>query len=167
MMWSKLKKKIEDNICDKLKKRITVFSTKYSMWHDEYGRSSLMLDNKEILIASEVKHWKEYKKAREGLLKTGKYTKPSIVHGSTADQVAERIVYKRGIFSDGDFRKSLWNYLSMSIDRALASDNVIIKALAIVDKRAGKRRLKKLNIKDDDHELIKKFYKLRCEAEGL
>ena len=52
-------------------------------------------------------------------------------------------------------------YLDLPIDEALKSDNPFIKALAIVDRRVGKRTIEKLEIDNSEHSLVKAFYELR------
>ncbi|WP_449240101.1 hypothetical protein [Caldicoprobacter faecalis] len=50
----------------------------------------------------------------------------------------------------------------------MKSDSPIIKALALIDRRAGERMLSTLkeSIKDEN-ELVKYFYKLRYDAEQM
>ena len=45
---------------------------------------------------------------------------------------------------------------------------MVIKILSLIDRRVGKRTLQKLNesIKSES-DMIKYFYKLRCDAEGV
>jgi len=47
------------------------------------------------------------------------------------------------------------------------SDNVLILALGIIDRRVGKRRLPRLEDKYSTHKLLKYMYKLRVYAEKL
>lgn len=55
--------------------------------------------------------------------------------------------------------------LNMKIDTALQSDNPVVRGLAIVDSRFGKRRLEKLKDRVEDmHEIEKFFYDLRLNA---
>jgi hypothetical protein len=41
-----------------------------------------------------------------------------------------------------------------------------VQALAMFDRRVGKRRLAKMSV-ENEHPLVRKFYELRCQAEGL
>ncbi len=55
-------------------------------------------------------------------------------------------------------------YLDMPIKSALQSQNPFIRSLAIIDRRVGKRTLQRLAIADDEHSLVKKFYRLRMST---
>ena len=65
-----------------------------------------------------------------------------------------------------DAYHSMFDYVhSMSHDKALKSDDVLIQALAVLDSRLGKRRLEAF---DDStlHPLAKKFLAIKQEAEA-
>lgn len=64
-----------------------------------------------------------------------------------------------------EFHKLLEEYLSQSIERSLSSKHELIRGLAIIDKRVGKRRL--IQIKEIESEFCKKLYQLRCDIEGI
>jgi len=49
---------------------------------------------------------------------------------------------------------------------SLCSTNPLIKSLAMLDSRTGKRRLEKLDLLAE-HPMVHFFFKLRCEAEGI
>jgi hypothetical protein len=46
-------------------------------------------------------------------------------------------------------------------------ENVISQALALVDRRLGKRTLEALKYNSDVHPLVMQFYELRCEVENI
>jgi hypothetical protein len=52
-------------------------------------------------------------------------------------------------------------YLDMSVTQALESENPFIRALAIVDRRVGVRSLHAISVDEQDHPLVKAFYRLR------
>ncbi len=58
-------------------------------------------------------------------------------------------------------------YLRISIDDALKTDTPLVRALAVIDRRLGKRRLRSLDVGSDEHPLVRELYRLRCEAEGI
>jgi hypothetical protein len=58
-------------------------------------------------------------------------------------------------------------YLRLSIDDALKSDTPLVRALAVIDRRAGKRRLRSLEVGPLEHPLVRELFRLRCEAEGI
>ena len=68
---------------------------------------------------------------------------------------------------DYEFWNSLKDYLSLSFEDALKSDNPVFKALAMIDKRLGKRRLRDIKLSNNEHPLVKELYKLRCDVAGM
>ena len=57
-------------------------------------------------------------------------------------------------------------YLSLSIDGALASPSPLVRALAVCDRRAGKRRLRALDT-TGEHPLVRELFAARCACEGI
>jgi hypothetical protein len=55
---------------------------------------------------------------------------------------------------------------SLSIDGALISDDVLVQALAAIDSRVGKKRLRSLESEALDL-LTKKFREVRLDAENI
>jgi hypothetical protein len=80
---------------------------------------------------------------------------------------AETIVQEKGIFSRYQFEAAVEEYLNLPIISAMASDNPIIRALSMFDRRLGKRRLKQLQLGAIEHPLVRLFYTLRCQAENF
>jgi hypothetical protein len=68
-----------------------------------------------------------------------------------------------------DYRalEDLKRYLALPIDDALRSSGPLLRALAVIDRRVGKRRLRSLDIGPEEHPLVHELYRLRCEAEGI
>lgn len=77
------------------------------------------------------------------------------------------MLHEQGILTRAEFDDALWQSLSLSIDDALRSGDVVIRAFAMLDSRLGKRRLRTMHLSDDEHLLVRHFYDLRCEAEGI
>jgi hypothetical protein len=55
-------------------------------------------------------------------------------------------------------------YLEMPIKSALESPNPFIRSLAIIDRRVGKRTLEQMKIGDNEHSLVREFYRLRMST---
>jgi hypothetical protein len=55
----------------------------------------------------------------------------------------------------------------MSVEEMLRADSAIVRALAMLDRRLGKRRLARLSLAPDEIALVRGCYALRCEAEGI
>jgi hypothetical protein len=63
-----------------------------------------------------------------------------------------------------DYREvgdSLRAYPDLDPHEALTSQDPILRAFAIIDRRVGKRTLKKLMISEDEHSLVRVLYSLR------
>jgi hypothetical protein len=80
---------------------------------------------------------------------------------------ADRILEKQGIRDQGWFESSLEGCFSLSIGEALESDNFLHRALAVLDRRMGKRRLRSLAAAPDEHPLVRQLLEVRQKAEGL
>ncbi len=144
--WSKLKKQIEGNFAETIIGRVELFMTGYHKTHNEAGRWAIRVDGKEIFKTDDWKSWK-YKYHTEDKL--------------------ENNVQEKGLHERDDLLQSLREYLALSIDKAMESPDIVIKSLAILDRRVGKRKLTNMNIKDTEHALIKQCAKLRLESEGI
>jgi len=89
------------------------------------------------------------------------------VQKKQAARTGEPIIATSAILSRDNFERAVEVYLDSPIETSLASDDPIVKALAMFDRRLGKRRLQKLDLGETEHPMVKQFYMLRCEAEGL
>jgi hypothetical protein len=157
--WSKQKQIIEDRICDSLKKRIKIHLTHYRAVHEPESRFWITFDDKEVFSVSKLKWLSEWAKIR------GEYIK----NQGTEDPYyyAEKVMHSNGKYYIDHIQESLEQYINTSIEEALVSDNFIIKALAMIDKRLGKRRLTNMNLDEKEHLLVKKLFEMRCETEKI
>lgn len=156
--WSALNKQLTENLCDELKERITFFLTRYHSVHDTYGRAAIRLDGKELVIFSWIEMYhqeidisKLHKAGvRESYNKMEEQLKPRWDADCT--------------YSEMDFLDAALKFRNMAIKDALESENYIIKILAILDKRIGKRTLaqiKKSNEYQQYPAWVRQFYHLR------
>lgn len=180
MQWSKLKNKVESFLCDKLKGRIELHAAVYRKYHDGPRRVWFTFEKKEILSAADVtyavKHEKLYQQIKEEKkLKGIPYNRDwKVMFNSQerqelvkASDDVEEILIKESIFSSYHLYESFKMYSSLSIDEAVKSENSIIRAFSMFDRRLGKRRLKELTFPQNTHPLIINCYKIRCDVEGL
>ena len=152
MQWSQLRKRIENTIAESVRVRIQFGSTSYRHSHDQEGRGWIAIDGHEILnmasLTFEIEHYQ-----REMVEPLGDKERTRELHG-------------KNLFAQWDFNGSLFSYLNLSIDDILRSDNALIRAVGMLDARVGKRRLKKIDV-THEHDLVKRLYYLRCEAEQI
>lgn len=73
-----------------------------------------------------------------------------------------------GTYSQVEFIETVHRYFNSSIEEYMGTQDPLVKILVILDRRIGKRTL--LNMKEsigDEEDIVKYFYKLRCDAEGI
>ena len=152
MQWSKLKTRIKDFICPELKDRIDFFVTSYRESHDGADKVWITVDGEKVF---ECKHypyeWAEADAYYSGLRKNEVKT----------------LLREKEIHSPRNFGEAMRVYLELPIEEALKSSDPLVKALAVIDRRIGKRTLAKLELSDSEHSLIQMFYELRVESKHI
>lgn len=170
MQWSQLKKRAEGFICASLQKELEFHSTRYQRAHDHTGRCWVTVEKREIFQACTVTWEGRYYGLAAQIRQMNQcqsYTDPQQREGYyRAYTDAETILHKQGIYAQHQFISALEEWTNISLEKALNSENALIRALALIDKRLGKRRLKQLHLSTDEHPLIRLFYELRRNAEA-
>ncbi len=154
--WSKLNKQLSELLCDELKDRLSYFLTRYHKVHNSYGRASIRLDNRELVCFSWIEMYRQENALSEVWEKTGIW-EPN-------DPGLKDKWDTNATYHDMDFLMAVTSFLQMPITEALYSDDYIIRILAIVDRRIGKRTLQKLRESRDYQGFpswVKQFYELR------
>jgi hypothetical protein len=168
MKWSQLKKQIEDKFADSVKGRVEVWNTRYRKAYDQEGEMWITIDNKRIQCMADGIYWETVAKEAENIRGIPRYEEDysgSITYWNAFHKSRESVL-QQGIFPLHEANEALFNYLSMSIDDILSSDNPLIQAFGMLDKRLGKRRLRTLNI-HGNHSLVLTLFAFRCSSEGL
>jgi hypothetical protein len=168
MKWSQLKKQIEGKFADSICGRVEVWNTRYRKAHDQEGELWITIDKKRVHCMADGIYWEKVIQETEYLRGIPRYNEDYMSSSTywAAFHNSREAVLQRGIFPLHEANEALFNYLSMSIDDILSSDNPLIQALGMLDKRAGKRRLSTLDI-EDKHPLVKAFYEFRCLVDGI
>lgn len=149
MQWSKLKSRVKSLIVPALRDRIDFHLTSYRSSHDGADKVWIMIDGKRIFSCKHYQHeWATFAASRSGL------------RGNEVKSVLREVQ----IHSPGDFGDAMRAYLTMPVSVALGSEDPLIRAFAIVDRRLGKRSLARLDLSDCDHALVKAFFELRRES---
>jgi hypothetical protein len=156
MKWSKLKQQIEAQFADSVRIHAAIHITRYGPGvSSTMTRGWLTWDGAEVFSFSTIAWLQaEHTEAANPLASD----KPI----SIPDQLNQR-----GVFSRFDLTDALATYLNLSIDSALSSPDPIISAMAMFDRRVGKRRLQQFVIDEMTHPFVKQLYDLRCQAEQL
>ena len=170
MRWSKLKQRIEEGLADSAKGRVEVWSTRYRRAHDQEGEAWITIDGQRVHSMGTLTHLIEwYERSRE-LQKERDcldYRDRAQIDGyREAEREVQTQLRSEGVIPLWEFNDALFEYLNMSLEQVLNSDQMIVRALGMFDKRLGKRRLAAMDV-SGEHELIKGFYRVRCALEGL
>lgn len=185
--WKHTKKLLENLLCNKLKGRITYQLHCYRPDDDWTGYLEILLDKKPIFragscLAKNLNYCvhmseAEIRRIMMKYLKADSSNRSAEVN-STSIRTAARFIcsYIRNCQRQEQGRIFLENamvmlgeYLSSDIESNLKSNSPFINALAVLDRRVGKRRLQKLA--DKGSSIAPKwagpFYEARFEAEGI
>ena len=74
---------------------------------------------------------------------------------------------KYGQFDQRCFYSAFHEFDNQSIEQSLASEDMLVRIFAILDKRTGKRRLEKMSLSiSDEPEIFQLFYDIRIKAEN-
>lgn len=140
-----MRRKLEQEyLAESLRGRIQYFATNYRKSHDEEGRTAIRLDGKEIL--------------------RGNFYQCDRYHYPTPD---DRVL-DLGAFDQWAFYAAFREFDNQSIEKSLRSDNLIVRILAILDRRVGKRRLLQMRETiERESKHFPRFYAIRMQAEGL
>lgn len=80
---------------------------------------------------------------------------------------AKEVLTAQSNLTKTDFQKIATIFLTTSIDKCLDSDDIILNVLAIVDRRVGKNRLRKMaHIMQMKHPVVRYFYDLRLNSKN-
>lgn len=160
--WSGLNSWLKECLCEELKGRITYFLTRYHKVHDSYGRAAILLDGKELVCFS----WIE--QCRQEQVVSAKYAEDRSEDWFALYDEMKPTWDETCAYCEWDFLKAVLEFRNLSIQDALNSENYIIKILAILDKRVGKRTLRKIAQAEEYKQYpiwARQFYELRlCQC---
>jgi len=169
LQWSKMKEQLESKLCESLKDRVKFNSTRYRRSHDGVGRSWVTFDDEIIHDFCTVKLRYKFNTTANRIRE-----KTNSLDWRDPDQkkayyeaynIADKEMEIQGIHNQFEFYKAIEEYLHLSIDEAMISQNTIIKAISWFDKRLGKRRLRSTEV--DSNIIVNKFRNIRLKVEGL
>ncbi|MCG7344334.1 hypothetical protein MHZ92_09320 [Sporosarcina sp. ACRSL] len=176
MRWSKVKQLAEGLLCESLKGRIEYHYVIHRKSHDQPGTFRITFDGKEIFRASDIPYniaantrGQELTEERALSLKWDSDWKKmwesnelKQLHAAYDD--AETEVRESGLYPAYEIIGLLFDYIHMAFDKALTYEHPFIRAIALFDRRLGKRRWANMNV-EAEADLVRDFYKLRMKAE--
>ena len=188
--WKYIKKLLEKEfLCEKLRGHITYDLTDYrpAPWYQQHF--IVKYDDEVLLDASQPErrwdnrynkteiNWKQRDMIAEKIYQKydlAEYSLPLDIVGcivSNAIEEADRIdSHHKGVFGVHDIIDAMGVYLHSDIEKSFAwGQDDFIHALAILDRRCGKRRLEKYASWDYTGfpEWLRRIYQIRFEAEGI
>ncbi|WP_445684010.1 SF0329 family protein [Viridibacillus sp. FSL H8-0110] len=149
MPFSKLKSDVENFLCESLQGKVELQSATHNQSRDDIPHIWLTLNKDPIFNVDDLAFI-------NGQIQ-GKYCSELL---SKELQIAEQ-----NKIASLHLYEAFTQYPHLSIVDALASTNPIIRAYSLLDRRVGKRKLK--NMTAPQSSLERKFYHIRCEAEGI
>lgn len=168
MVWSKIKKRLMNLICDPLQSRIDIHVISYRKAHDQMGRAVMTVDKAEVFnMCTMTSMREEYYREKEIRGAWGEDDRDVEMIRAIQALAHEQLLHE-GIYARYDFFAVVSHYIQSPINELLKSDDVLIKALVMLDRRVGKRTLERWKGSiQDEHPLVQRLYTLRCEVENI
>lgn len=185
MIWSKMKQQLENFLAPALTGRVDYLSTSYRYSPEKNGQCCIAVDNKKIfnmkdgttgirwyLSEQDIKNDPTVKlplSAREieliGKELGGKVPEErlAVIAGDRKRLAhAKETMAAQTALSKSDFYKTAAVFLSQPIEASLASPDILLNCLALVDKRIGKKRIMDMALfVRTKHPIVQYFYALR------
>lgn len=164
--WSKAKKQLKSLMCDSLRLRVDFHVINYRKAHDQLGRVVITVDKEEKLsMCTITAEREEYKQEWDIRNETNQYDFDDVSNNRAIQSQAHQQLKEEGIYAQYDFFPALHEYVNSSIKESLQSPDILIKILCLLDRRMGKRTLRKMRDTIlEEHPIVQYFYELRCEA---
>jgi hypothetical protein len=172
MQWSRLKSQVEGRFAPAVRTRIALRQARYRYTREEVGRVWLTIDGVEV-ASFDTASYVTKRADLSAQIRDARGLRPYGDPGGKAEYLeadgeAEAILRRAGEYDDYHAIGDLEAFLSMSIESALAAASPLVRGLAVVDARVGKRRLRGLAATvADEHPLVRRLLTLRCEAEQV
>lgn len=167
--WSKAKKLLMSFVCDSLRSRVDFQVVNYRKAHDQLGRAVITVDKVEILsMCTITAEREEYYREQDIRLQSNDFNYDSVSNLRSIQDQSHEQLKTEGIYGQYDFFSALEVYFNSPIEDSLKSNDILMKILCLLDRRVGKRTLRKM--KDSiskENELVQYFHKLRCDAEDI
>jgi len=133
--------------------------TTYRHAHEEYGRVWFTWDGLEIYSFDDMKFWLRVHPLHAELKAIGGDVDQS---WDTSMAIAEA----EGQESVGGFRAALDRFLGLDARAATTSAEPVIRALAMLDRRVGRRTVTSSGAAAEGHPFVRRLRDLRLDAEG-
>ena len=132
MRWSKVKQLVEERMAPSLHGRVEMHSTRY---YSGEGRGWITVDKREVANFSTLGTLVQVHRLATENSGADVWNSAERTAYYAARDRAETELHERGEYHQGEYHRLLWDSLSLSIEDALQSDNVLVRALAMLDHR--------------------------------
>jgi hypothetical protein len=185
MSWSKLKQQLEGFLSPALHGRVEYRAPGYRYVSDKSGICYITVDKKNVLNMSDKTNairWyqteleikndpyiqvpissdeiEEVKKSTKGTVPEDRLI--IIARSRKSTEHAKELLSAQASLSKSNFIVEANKYLTTSIEVSMASNDILLNVLALVDRRMGKKRIlamsEKIKLK---HPIVQFFYELR------
>lgn len=188
--WSKVKQQMEGFLAESLNGIVQYSSSSYRYSKEKAGQCYLKANGVEVFAMNkQIKGivWyqteQEVKKGQQiictvteeeiAALKQQKPMIPEerlsvILKDQKINECAKRIMESQNQLLKSDFNAKIGEFLATSLDKSMESSDILLNVFALIDRRMGKSRLRRL--KDEisqKHSIVQYFYEVRCKAESL
>lgn len=185
--WSKVKQQLESFLCPELIGTVEYRASSYRYVSDKAGQCYMAVNKKEIFSMNDMKFGIRWYQNEQEIIKDPEFRIfiseeevqtymekpefknvpvdriPNIIRKRRVSEVAKKIMESQANLAKSDFFSVANTFLTSSVDSSLNSDDIMLNILAIVDRRIGKNRLKKMKSNIElKHPVVQYFYNLRC-----
>lgn len=171
--WSDIRKTLEqDRLAPSLRGRVQYFITRYHHAHDRDGsRIAIRVDGTEVFKSNTFEAMamddELYRRFNEDL--SGFGWREYCEHKWEQWKNVRETELAEGVAEGSSIYHAFREYDTQPIEQSLDSPNALVRVLALLDRRVGKRRLAMIKERgfDGEPEWVRFFYRLRLDAEGL
>ena len=166
MAWTKVKRALESNVCKSLRKRLAFHMAIYRSNEFEHGRVWLEVDGEQVISINECdscgaaeRFHRRY--VRERQEHDGRYM--------SHEQYYKRLraaLEQEGHFVTADFFRAIKKFHAHDIRSSIESDDPIQQLLAVIDRRIGKRTLRRMDPRSL-HPMALRLFLIRLDAEEM
>lgn len=182
MNWNKLRKQLESFLSPSLEGVVSYAQAGYRYRTDKKTQCYLLVDKKEVMNQQkDLIEWfendtlaKKYLESRIQVDETAieavrknhanipEERLEVIAKNNQVNEKAKEVFKAQQDLYKTDFQNVAAEYLKLSVDECLNSHDIILNILAIMDRRVGKNRLKKMDFRTK-HPAVQYFYDLRIK----
>ena len=171
MPWRQVTTALRERLAPGLRDRVALHQARYRYTREEVGRVWLTVDGREVIQFDTSSYVRRRAELAEELRAAGG-PRPhgdagNVTDDHDADDAAVDLLRRAGQYDDYGALADLEAYLSLSIEDALASPSPLVRGLAVLDRRVGKRRLRALAPHEAEHWLVRELLALRRTVEGI